>query len=86
MKLEPRILNYVKKLDDKPTYDAIVTNIVDYDDLPTVNVKNIYRTLYNYSNNLKLCDSQDTFNNILWVGDCFDKLKTFIQTNEYNIL
>ena len=81
MKLEPRILNYVKKLDDKPTYDAIVTNITDYNDLPTVNVKNIYRTLYNYSNNFKLCDSQDTFNNILWIGDCFDKLKTFIQTN-----
>ena len=77
-----RIPNYVRKLDDQPTYDDIVTNITDYDDLPTFQIKNSYRSLYNFSNNLKLCDSITVFNNIVWVGDCFDKLKTFVQTHE----
>lgn len=40
---------YVKKLDDKSTFDAIQTGITEYHNLPTAVIKKNYKALYNHA-------------------------------------
>lgn len=75
---------YVKKLDDKATFDAIKTGITKYQDLPTDVVKKQYKALFNHAKYENICDRRttlDTLTDITWVSKCFNKLKTFVQTH-----
>jgi len=75
---------YVKKLDDKPTFDAIQTGITEFQNLPTDVIKKNYRALYNHAKGGTVCDRRTklrSISDITWVAKCFKQLKNFVQTH-----
>lgn len=74
---------YVKKLDDKPTFDAIKTGITEYQNLPTDVIKKNYKALFNHAKGGTICDRRTkvtSITDITWVAKCFKQLKKFVQT------